>query len=154
MPFSISTVRWVGVPSSSTLSEPRRAGMVPSSTTVHSSDATRWPMRSVKARRLLAVEVAFEAMADRFVQQNARPARTEHDIHRAGRARRGGQSSTSPGAPPRWRSAAILLVDKETELDPSAAAKTADLPVAVLLDDAGDIEPGQRLDIADDQPLG
>jgi hypothetical protein len=35
MPFSISVVHCVGVPSSSTLSEPRRPGRVPSSTTVH-----------------------------------------------------------------------------------------------------------------------
>ena len=37
MPFSISTVFCVGDPSSSTLSEPRREGSVPLSTTVHLS---------------------------------------------------------------------------------------------------------------------
>ena len=47
----------------------------------------------------------------------------------------------------------ILVVDKKTELHPAAAAKAADLPVAVLFGDAGDIEPGQRLDIADHQAL-
>ena len=48
-PFSMRTVRLVGVPSSSTLSEPRRLGMVPSSTTVTRSEATRSPTRPVNA---------------------------------------------------------------------------------------------------------
>ena len=38
-------VHWVGVPSSSTVSEPRRRAIVPSSTTVHWSLATGSPMR-------------------------------------------------------------------------------------------------------------
>ena len=88
MPRSISTVRAVGVPSSSTLSEPRRPGIVPSSTTVHSSDATRVPMRSVKAETPLAIEVALEPVPDRLVEEDAGPARTEHDRHGAGRRRR------------------------------------------------------------------
>src|SRR5579883_3132988 len=52
----MSTVRLVGVPSSSTLSEPRRPGSVPSSTTVHSSEATRVPRRSVKAETRLRLK--------------------------------------------------------------------------------------------------
>src|SRR4030065_180285 len=49
MPSSISTVRWVGLPSSSTLSEPRRGGIVPSSITVTPGAATRSPMRPENA---------------------------------------------------------------------------------------------------------
>ncbi len=49
MPSSISTVRRVGLPSSSMLSEPRRPGSVPSSTTVTPRAATRSPMRPEKA---------------------------------------------------------------------------------------------------------
>ncbi len=41
----MSVVHWVGVPSSSMLSEPRRFESVPSSTIVHSSDATRSQLR-------------------------------------------------------------------------------------------------------------
>ena len=48
-PFSISVVHDVGVPSSSTFSEPRRSARVPSSTTVHSSLATFSPMRPENA---------------------------------------------------------------------------------------------------------
>src|SRR5262249_20887653 len=39
--------------------------------------------------RLLAVEVAFEPVADRLVQQDAGPARSEDDGHLAGRRRDG-----------------------------------------------------------------
>ena len=85
MPFSISTLRCVGLPSSSTLSEPRRLPMVPSSITVHSGLATCWPMRPLNAETLLAIEIGFQAVADGFVQQDAGPAGTEHHGHFAGR---------------------------------------------------------------------
>ena len=49
MPSSISTVRFDGVPSSSTVSEPRRSGMVPSSITVTPGEAMRWPSSPAKA---------------------------------------------------------------------------------------------------------
>ena len=49
MPSSIRMVRSVGVPSSSTVSEPRRPGIVPSSNTVTPGAATRSPMRPEKA---------------------------------------------------------------------------------------------------------
>ena len=49
MPSSISTVRSVGVPSSSTVSEPRRPAIVPSSKTVTPGAATRSPIRPEKA---------------------------------------------------------------------------------------------------------
>ena len=49
MPSSISTLRPLVLPSSSTLSEPRRSAIVPSSSTVTPLAATRWPMRPLKA---------------------------------------------------------------------------------------------------------
>ena len=79
----------MGLPSSSTLSEPRRCGSVPSSITVTPGAATRSPMRPENAETALAVEVAFQAVADRFVQQDAGPARPEHHRHDAGRRRLG-----------------------------------------------------------------
>ena len=84
IPFSIRTVFCVGWPSSSTLSEPRRQGMVPLSTTVHFSLATRLPMRPANAEVCLAIEVGFESVADGFVQQDAGPAGAEDDFHFAG----------------------------------------------------------------------
>ena len=67
----------MGVPSSSTVIEPRRSGMVPSSSTVTPLAATCWPISPAKARRALAVEVAFEPVADGLVQQDAGPARAQ-----------------------------------------------------------------------------
>src|SRR5580698_2745172 len=65
------------------------------------------PHQSSKRRSLLAVGVAFEAMPNSFVQHHAGPARTEHDIHLAGRRRHrfeidqraayGGVDGTLPG---------------------------------------------------------
>ena len=54
----MSTLRCVGWPSSSTLSEPRRLPMVPSSITVHSALATFWPMRPLKAETPLRLKSA------------------------------------------------------------------------------------------------
>ncbi len=87
MPSSISTVRPVGVPSSSIESEPRRFDSVPSSTTVTPFDGDALAHQAGEGRGLLAVEVAFEPVADRLVQHHARPAGAEHDVHLAGRRR-------------------------------------------------------------------
>ena len=84
MPSSISTVRPVGVPSSSIVSEPRRSACVPSSTTV-TPLAPPLAHQAGEGRGLLAVEVAFQAVADRLVQHHAGPAGSEHHVHLAGR---------------------------------------------------------------------
>ena len=52
----MSTFRRVGTPSSSTLSEPRRFWIVPSSTTVTSSEATDWPSRPENAEVFLRLK--------------------------------------------------------------------------------------------------
>ncbi len=84
MPSSISTVRLVGVPSSSIESEPRRDG---NGAVVDHGDAFGRDALAHQAGEgggLLAVEVAFEAVADRLVQHHAGPAGAEHDVHFAG----------------------------------------------------------------------
>src|SRR5437588_431412 len=58
IPFSMSTVSCVGSPSSSTLSDPRRQGMVPLSTTVHFSLATRLPTSPANADVFLRLKSA------------------------------------------------------------------------------------------------
>ena len=55
---------------------------------VHHGDALGGDLLAHQAgerRGLLAVEVAFEAVADRLVQHDAGPAGAEHDVHLAGR---------------------------------------------------------------------
>ncbi len=78
---------WSGVPSSSIESEPRRRAMVPSSTTVTPLRGDALAHQAGEGRRLLAVEVAFEPVADRLVQHDAGPAGAEHHVHLAGRRR-------------------------------------------------------------------
>ena len=53
IPSSMSTVREVGVPSSSIVREPRRPAIEPSSTTVTPGAATRWPILPVKTEEPL-----------------------------------------------------------------------------------------------------
>ena len=57
------------------LSEPRRPGSVPSSTTVTPRRGDALADAPAERRAALAVEVALEAVADRLVQQHAGPAR-------------------------------------------------------------------------------
>ena len=87
MPSSISTVRLVGVPSSSIESEPRRCAM---RAVVDHGHALRGDLLAHQAgerRGLLAVEIAFEAVTHGLVQHHARPAGAEHHVHLAGRRR-------------------------------------------------------------------
>ena len=93
MPSSIRTVRPVGLPSSSTLSEPAAVG---DRAVVDDGDAGRGHALADAAREgreALAVEVALEAVADRLVEQDPRPARREHDRHRPGGRLDGAESS-------------------------------------------------------------
>ncbi len=73
MPFSISTFFCVGMPSSSTFSEPRRLPIVPSSITVHSGLATCWPILPLNADVPLRLKSASSPVAHRFMQQDAGP---------------------------------------------------------------------------------
>ncbi len=143
MPSSISTVRCVGLPSSSTLSEPRRSR---DRAVVDDGDALRRDALADAAgerARALAVEVAFEAVADRLVQQDAGPAGAEHDGHRAGgrvaRARLSSAWSTACcGVALEHRVGEIAVVEAP------AAAGVALLAPAVLLDDHGERHAHQR----------
>jgi hypothetical protein len=91
MPSSISTVRCVGLPSSST---GQRAAPVGEGAVIDHGDAfCRDTLADApgKGRTALAVEVAFESMADGFVQQDAGPAGAQHHGHFAGRGGPGGE---------------------------------------------------------------
>ena len=121
------------MPSSSTFRLPRRFGIVPSSITVQSSLATFWPIRSAKAETPLAIEVAFEAVADRFVQQNSRPSRAEHDHHLA-RGRIDGVE-VDDRLPRRLERvlAPALILEEVVPLDAAAAAVRSHLAALAVL---------------------
>jgi hypothetical protein len=104
---------------------------------------------AAEGRDFLAVEVAFQSVADRFVQQHAGPAGTEHDGHRAGRRidrAEVAQRLLRRGVDP---TQVAIVPGQRVELDASAAAGRALLALALFLGNAGDAEANERLDVSD-----
>ena len=85
MPFSISTFCCVGMPSSSTLSDPRRLPMVPSSITVQRGLATCWPMRPLNAETPLRLKSASRPWPTASCSRIPGHPGPEHDSHFARR---------------------------------------------------------------------
>jgi hypothetical protein len=83
MPFSMSTVSWVGV---AFVVHVERAAAVGHGAVVDDGDLAGDLLadEAGEGGGLLAVEVGFEAVADGFVQQDAGPAGAEDDFHLAG----------------------------------------------------------------------
>src|SRR2546425_8276523 len=104
---------------------------------------------SGERRGSLAVEVALEAVADGLVEQDARPARPEHDGHRAGRSVHGAELEDGLARRLPREPAPALVLEEEVERDAPAAAVGADLALAALLGDRGHVESRQRPDVAD-----
>src|SRR5262245_20677553 len=102
-----------------------------------------------EGRGALAVEVALEPVADRLVQENPRPARPEHDRHRAGRRVDRAELERSLARRLAAEPAPALFLQVEVERHAPAAAVRADLALAALLGDGGHVEPGERPDVAD-----
>ena len=102
-----------------------------------------------EGRHALAVEVALEAVADRLVEQDARPAGAEHDGHGAGRRLDGSQLQDRLARSLAAKRRPALLLEEEVEGHAAAAAPGADLALAVVLGDHGDVEPGERPHVAD-----
>ena len=154
MPSSIRTLHWVGVPSSSMVSEPRRA--VDRAVVDHGHAGRGDPLADPagEGRGALAVEIALEAVADRLVQQHARPARAEHDGHLAGRRgdrfevhQRLGERDVDRPVPGRRLEQLVIEVA-------AAEAVIAGLAPAVLLGDDLDVEADQRADVVGDEAVG
>ena len=107
---------------------------------------------SCKRGGTLAVEVALEPVADRLVQQDARPSRTEHDGHRPGRCvARAEIQQCLVDSPVR-----ILVqyrVDEIAIVDAPAAAAHALFAAPVLLDDDRERKADQRPHIGSDQSI-
>ena len=89
-----------------------------------------------EGRHALAVEVALEAVTDRLVQQDAGPARPEHDGHRAGRRVDRAQLDDRLARGLGREAGPALLLEEEVEGHAAAAAVRADLALAVVLGDA------------------
>ena len=103
-----------------------------------------------EGRRLLAIEVALEAVADRLVEQDAGPARVRapRPWCRRGRAPPRGSRRASRTASSTWTFQAPASRIRD-QLEASAAALVADLAAAVLLRDHLDVDADQGLDVRD-----
>src|SRR5665811_907857 len=104
--------------------------------------------QSGKRRRLLAIEIAFQPVADRFVQHHAGPAGAEHDIHLARWRRhrveidqRLAHGFVDRALPGMGLDEALIAL---ASADPVAAGL---LPVTVA-NDCGNVQPHQRTDVA------
>ncbi len=96
-----------------------------------------------KGRRPLAVEIALESVADGLVQEDARPARSQH--HRHGSRRGGARLEVHQRLPHRGIGhLAEALVGEMSVAESPAAAAVALLAPAVLLHDHGDREVHER----------
>ena len=106
-----------------------------------------------KRARALAVEVAFQAVANGFVQQDAGPARAEHDRHFAGRcrARLEIRQCGLDGLVDVFRD---VLVVEVGEAEAPAAAAGADLAPAVLFGDHRDRQAHQRPHVGRQRAVG
>ena len=127
MPFSIKTFCCVGVPSSSTLSDPRRLPMVPSSITVHSGLATCCPMRPLKAETPLRLKSASSPCPTASCNRMpGHPGPSTTVISPAGR--RPHPIARWPGARLRARNIpATFRCQEKIERDASAAARVTGL---------------------------
>src|SRR5438876_9346446 len=141
------TLRPVGVPSSSTLREPRRFAIVPSSTTVTSSEATFWPTRPENAETSLRLKSPSRPWPTAsWSRMPGQPGPSTTVIVPAG-------ASTARSLRTVWRRlprepAPALVLEEEVERDASAAAVGADLALAALLGDRGHVESRQRPNVA------
>src|SRR3954468_13685259 len=164
MPSSISTVRLVGVPSSSMESEPRREAMVPSSTTVTPLAATCLPMRPAKAEVCLRLKSPSSpcptASCSITPGQPApsttviSPAGAGIDSHR-GRRRRRAPAGRRNRLEPKPRLAQRLVGDgapparfeQAVQVETAAAAMAGGLAPPIALDHHADIEPHERAQV-------
>src|SRR5207248_2946637 len=101
-----------------------------------------------ESRGLLAVEVAFQAVTDRFMQHHAGPAGAKHDVHFASGGRNRFQidqrlaQRTVGGVTP------VLALDEFGIAGAAAIALAAALLPVALAGDDRDVHAHQRADVA------
>ena len=154
MPSSISTLRRVGVPSSSIVSEPRRWSIAPSSITVTPGAATRSPMRPEKADVPLRLKSPSRPWPTASCSSTpGQPGPSTTGISPAGAA-----TEFEVGQRLRQRDvdrpAPLRLVEQIVVEIAAAEAVIAGFPAAVLLGDDLHAEPDQRAHVGGDEAVG
>lgn len=95
----------------------------------------------------LAVEIPFEPVAHRLVQQDAGPAGAKHHIHHPRRCRHRTQIDQRDAQRFAHQPLPVLGRDQPVQRDAPAAAGIARFPAAVRFHDDRDIDPRHRPDI-------
>ena len=154
MPSSISTLRWVGVPSSSIVSCRGGPAIAPSSITVTPGAATRSPMRPENAEvplRLKSPSSPWPTAS--WSSTPGQPGPHTTCISPAGAATDSKFTSACASA---MSIAAVPRRRVEQAVVEVAAAEPVDagLAAVALLGDDRDIEPDQRADVAGDEAVG
>ena len=107
-----------------------------------------------KGRSAATVEIAFQAVADGFVQQHGRPARTQHHIEHACRSVDGVQIDPRHAQRLVGQRFPGVGRDPAVELGPSAGAGRAGLAAAIAFDRDLHVEPDEGADIGLDVAIG
>src|SRR5262249_56912600 len=107
------------------------------------------PKTARKGRHALAVEIAFQAVADRFVQENARPAGAQHDGHRSRRGLDRGELEAGLARRLAREALPALVFQEPVEGHTAAAAVRPDLALVSVFRDDGDVEAGPWPHLAD-----
>ena len=107
-----------------------------------------------ECRGFLAVKIAFEPVTNGFVQQDARPARAQHDIHHAGR--RGLCFEVHQGNAQRFADHGLPrgARDQAVQFDSAAAPGATGFAPPVLFDNHRDVEPRNRSGIGHAPSIG
>src|SRR5256884_2144119 len=105
--------------------------------------------RSSDLRHALAIEIALEAVADRLVEENARPAGAQHDRHRPGRRfhRRELEARLACRLAREALPAAVL--EGPVESHAATTPVRPDLPLVPVFGHDRDVEPRERPDVTD-----
>ena len=112
------------------------------------------PHQSSEGRRLLAIEIAFQSMADSFMEQNARPSGPKNDVQCTGRRRYGFQIDQRLAQGLIHTRLPVFRRDDPFEAFPAAATKGACLLAVVRTGDHTDAHANHRPDIADPVAVG
>ena len=148
------TVSCVAVPSSSTLSEPRRPAMVPLSTTVTLELATDWPMRPVKAEVFLRLKSASRPWPTAsWSRIPGQPGPRTTSISPAG-AGTAPSCRIAPRAASRARCLRAFGADELVESGAPAAARRAFGGGCAVFGDDEDVEPAEGLGVAGECAVG
>ena len=107
-----------------------------------------------EGRGFLAVEIAFQPVADRLVQQDAGPARPKDHIHRARRGGDGLQIDQRDAQRFARQALPVVALHQPGQAKAAAPAHAAAFAASVRLNDDRDVQAAHRADVRQAQTFG